>query len=75
MGDWLESRKLAGKHYDNHQDTALLLGPPGELLGRCEGCSAAWLSVECLAAGTGLRKLLSFCLNSAYLLQGTALAG
>lgn len=27
MGDWFESRKLAGKHCDSHQDPAPLLGP------------------------------------------------
>lgn len=40
MADWLESRKLAGKHCDNHQDTAPLLGPPGSFLA---GVTAAQL--------------------------------
>lgn len=40
MGAWFESRKLVGKHCDNHQDPAPLLGPPESF---SAGVTAAWL--------------------------------
>lgn len=74
MGAWLESRKLAGKHYDNHRDPAPLLGALESFSAGVPAATAPWLRVERLAAEAGLRLHPLF-FKSAYHLGCSALAG